>query len=230
MELTHGNKTVTGHNPLSLDNPGKPIRNAQYLEFFLRADQDHGPTTKPDPANAGQTITEDHPWTPIANENGECFSGVLHGDGHTISGLSSSLFNHLCGRVYNLGVTGSFTGAGVAETGEGYVENCWVKTTGTPTKKTTENDDTHYAVFGNPSREGSTDLVQVVNCYYPESNDYDVPASADHGMPTQKPDKAFYNGEVAYDLNGFYLNKRYYEPRIRQALQLLAGQCRRHAA
>ena len=210
MELTHG-KTVTGHSPLTLDNPGKPIRNAQYLEFFLRADQDHGPTTKPDPANAGQTITEDHPWTPIANENGECFSGVLHGDGHTISGLSSSLFNHLCGRVYNLGVTGSFTGAGVAETGEGYVENCWVKTTGTPTKKTTEETVTHYAVFGNPSREGSTDLVQVVNCYYPSSNDYDVPSSSDHGVPTQKPDKAFYNGEVAYDLNGFYLNKRYYD-------------------
>ena len=209
MELTHG-KTVTGHNPLSLDNPGKPIRNAQYLEFFLRADQDHGPTTKPDPANAGQTITEDHPWTPIANNDDECFSGVLHGDGHTISGLSSSLFNHLCGRVYNLGVTGSFTGAGVAETGEGYVENCWVKTTGTPTKKTTEETVTHYAVFGNPSREG-TDLVQVVNCYYPSSNDYDVPSSSDHGVPTQKPDKAFYNGEVAYDLNGFYLNKRFYD-------------------
>lgn len=208
MELTHGNE-VTGHNPLSLDNPGKPIRNAQYLEFFLRADQDHTPTTVPDPEHEGQTIPANL-WTPIANGENECFSGVLHGDGHTISGLSSSLFNHLCGRVYNLGVTGSFTGAGVAETGEGYVENCWVKTTGTPTKKTTEETVTHYAVFGNPSREG-TDLVQVVNCYYPSSNDYDVPSSSDHGVPTQKPDKAFYNGEVAYDLNGFYLNKRFYD-------------------
>ncbi|MBR2230411.1 MAG: hypothetical protein IJ886_09120 [Prevotella sp.] len=212
MDLTHGT-AVTGHSPLTLDNPGKPIRNAQYLEFFLRADQDHGPTTVPNPAHdtdpsQPETITVNHPWTPIANGDNECFSGVLHGDGHTISGLDHSLFNHLCGRVYNLGVKGSFTGAGVAETGEGYVENCWVMTTETPV-----TGAGHYAVFGNPSRQGESDLVQVVNSYYPESNAYTVPTgdAARHGVPTQKPDKAFYNGEVAYDLNGFYLNKRFYD-------------------
>ena len=34
--------------------------------------------------------------------------------------------------------------------------------------------------------------------------------SGDYGTPTRKPAAAFYNGEVAYDLNSFYLNKRYY--------------------
>ena len=186
---------LNGHVPLDLTHTTgltpKPMRGGEYLEFYLRSDQSH----------------EDTPWTPIANEDGECFSGILHGDGYTISGLSNSLFNHLCGSVYNLGVTGSFTGAGVAETGDGYVENCWVKTTGTPAKVAEEN---HFAVFGNPSRFGDN-LVQIVNCYYPESNDYQVPASDDHGLPRQMPDQSFYNGEVTYDLNAFYLNKRFYD-------------------
>ena len=190
-------------------------------------------------------------WTPIANNSGECFEGTIHGDGHTISGLTpagettGSLIGNLCKDVYNLGVTGSFTGAGVADTGDGYVENCWVKSSATV------NSDV-MAVFGNPSRSeyvavtsgtkltaGETyytsavgageftsdgteqsdgtnyyqkrSVIQVVNSYYPESNHYNVPESAIHGKPIQKPDKAFYNGEVAYDLNNFFLNKRYYD-------------------
>ena len=226
IDLTYGTE-VTGHTPLDLTNTNKPLRGGEYLEFFLRADQDH-------------TGSE---WTPIANGTNECFEGILHGDGHTITGLDHSLFQHLCGEVY----TGSFTGAGIAEDGSGYVENCWVNTTGTPLKTGTG----HYAVFANPTRPvysvvpaGTTltagetyytsndgagqftagenvvagedqyykknnSIIQVVNSYYPESNQYTVPASADHGVPTQKPDKSFYNGEVTYNLNGFYLYKRY---------------------
>ena len=172
------------------------------LELFMRTNIDH---------------TTDS-WTPIASGTDPCFEGVLHGDGYTISGLDHSLFDKLCGQVYNLGVTGSFTGAGVAEIGSGYVENCWVKTTApnpteTPDETMLQTGAGHYAVFGNPSRTGEGDLVQVVNCYYPESNAYTVPTGAalDHGKATVMPDKAFYNGEVAYDLNGFYLKKRYYD-------------------
>ena len=151
-------------------------------------------------------------WTSIADgtSNG-CFQGTLHGDGYTISGLDHSLFNQLCNDVYNLGVTGSFTGAGIAETGSGYIENCWISTTGTPVKKEGEDTKNHFAIFGNPARTDGQP-IQVVNSYYPESNDYDKPTTDDekaHGVPIQKPDKAFYNGEVAYDLNGFYLYKRY---------------------
>ena len=85
-----------------------------------------------------------------------------------------------------------------------------MKTTATPT--TGEN---HYAVFAHPSREvDPRGPVQVVNCYYPESNAYTVPSPDTHGKAKAMPDKAFYNGEVAYDLNGFYLYKRYSDQEV----------------
>lgn len=166
------------------------VKDCNNLDILLSKDIDH--------ASA---------WTSIGTAQ-DCFSGDVHGNGHTISGLDNSLFDHLCGDVYNLGVTGSFTGAGIAETGDGYIENSWVATTGTPAAGT-------MAVFGNPSRSNENDenLIQIVNCYYPETNTY-ATAAADtknHGVATQKPVSAFVNGEVAYDLNGYYLNKRYYD-------------------
>jgi len=148
------------------------------------------------------TVPENTDWTPIANNKGECFEGTLHGDGYYISGLNKSLFNHLCGSVYNLGVMGSFTGAGIADTGIGYVENCWISTSSTDAK-------TSKPVFGNPNRGSG---YQLVNCYYQEeadaTNKY-TNHSGTYGIPTRKNSQAFYNGEVAYDLNGFYLFKRY---------------------
>ena len=178
---------LDGHT--SLDSH---VRGCNDLEFILHSDIDHSAE-----------------WTSLGNT--VCFAGNFHGDGHTISGLNNSLFDNLCGNVYNLGVTGSFTGAGIAETGDGYVENCWIKTTGTPVSGTG-----HYAVFGNPSRSGESNLVQVVNSYYPASNNYTVPTgeALKHGKPIQMADKAFYNGEVAYDLNGFYLYKRYCDQKV----------------
>ena len=173
------------------------IRAGRNLEFFLNSDISPKKYTS---------------WTPIGNDNttgatGQCFEGNLHGDGYTISGLSNSLFGHLCGEVYNLGVTGSFTGAGIAETGDGYIENSWVKSSAAAVNNTVN------AVFGNPTRTESDNrgLVQVENCYYPKSNTYAVPSNSTHGVARQMPDNAFYNGEVAYNLNGFYLHKRYYQ-------------------
>ena len=133
-------------------------------------------------------------WTSIGND-AQCFEGNFHGDGYTISGLNKSLFGKLCGNVYNLGVTGSFTTAGVVDSGDGYVENCWINTTA-------ENVDNVKAVFGNPS---DPSRKQTVNCYYPVTKTY---AAGDaHPMSETQ----FYNGTVAYNLNGFYLNKRYYD-------------------
>ena len=141
---------------------------------------------------------------------GKCFDGVFHGDGHTISGLDHSLFNYLCGEVYNLGVTGSFTGAGIAENGGGYVESCWVKSTATslPTGGSKTN-----AVFGHPSDATG---YQVVNSYFWDGNkalyninNDETTSGGDRGKATSKPTKAFFNGELAYDLNNFYLHKRY---------------------
>ena len=172
-----------GHKPL-----GNTVVGGDNLEFILRTDLSHT-----------------DPWTPIASGESEpCFSGTFHGDGHTISGLDNSLFGKLCGSVYNLGVTGSFKGAGVADTGDGYVENCWINTTGTP-------DGSVYAVFGDPTAS-ATELSpiprQIVNSYYQDGKNYKTDTS-DRGVATAMSDKAFYSGEVAYDLNGFYLYKRY---------------------
>ena len=166
--------TFAGHKPLNTTADG--VRAGQHLEFILRTDIQHRGS-----------------WTSIGSTPATCFEGTLHGDGHSVSGLDHSLFNHLCGSVYNLGVMGSFTGAGVAETGDGYVESCWVTTSGTTASGV-------RAVFGNPTKSA---YEQTVNCYYPESNAYAA------GKATAKPERAFYNGEVAYDLNNFYLFKRY---------------------
>jgi hypothetical protein len=177
------------------------VKGGDKLEFFLRTDIDHSTKPNPDydPLDPDSPETIPDPWTSIGSVDDDlCFKGNLHGDGHTISGLDHSLFENLCGNVYNLGVTGSFTSAGVADSDTkklGYVESCWVKTTGTPSS-------TVKAVFGNPTDDSGRE--QTVNCYYPESN-----SSYLAGKAIQKRDTAFYNGEVAYDLNNFYLYKRY---------------------
>ena len=195
FDLSYGKSdAVTTYG--AFENPSN-ITGGNNLEFILRT-------------NLNRSDDPDTPdeWTSIANGTNECFEGTLHGDGYTISGLDNSLFGHLCGNVYNLGVTGSFTGAGIAETGSGYLENCWVKTSSTAEK-------TSKPVFGNPTGFAATNEprpLRIVNCYYDEEDDA-VKKYENHtgtyGIPTRKPDKSFNNGEVAYDLNGFYLYKRY---------------------
>ena len=200
------NAALEGHNRLDENQIGA----AKNLEFILR--DDLAPKAY---SVSGDSATG---WTPIGevtqDANGkftQCFEGVLHGDGHTISGLNNSLFKSLCGEVYNLGVTGTFTTAGIVDTGTGYLENCWINTTGKPAAGT-------KPLFDTPARDASIEggiyadkLVQVVNSYYPTENGYSFTADAAHGVATEKPLKAFFDGEVAYDLNGFYLNKRYYD-------------------
>ena len=167
---------LEGHSLLNT-NATNGVKAGHNLQFILRTDIDHSGSV----------------WTPIGNDAGTCFNGTFHGDGHTISGLDHSFLGSLCGSVYNLGVTGSFTGGGVADSGDGYVESCWVKTSGTPASGV-------KAVFGNPTASG---YEQVVNCYYPETNTYTS------GKATPMSEQQFYNGTVAYNLNNFYLYKRY---------------------
>ena len=140
-------------------------------------------------------------WSPIGNDT-KCFSGNFHGDGYTISGLNKSLFGSLCGNVYNLGVTGTFTSAGIVDTGDGYVENCWIN----PNDPDNPVDNVG-AVFGDPSRGSG---IQIVNCYYPSNKAYNTSNNV-RGLATPMPQSAFHNGTVAYNLNGFYLNKRYHD-------------------
>ena len=181
-DATDGATQLKQFYDLSKSTLDEHVQDCQNLEFFL-----HTNVTVPSGSPA---------WTPIGDE-GHCFAGNFHGDGYHIDGLDHSLFGHLCGNVYNLGVTGSFTSAGVADTGDGYVENCWINTTGTP-------DGSVKAVFGNPTAEGK----KIVNCYYPEGLNYST-SNDGHGLARKMPTAAFYNGTVAYDLNGFYLFKRY---------------------
>ena len=178
------------------------VKAGDNLEFFLRTDIKHPGTWTP----IGSSGSSDSPC-----ENS--FLGTLHGDGHTISGLApatgttGSLFGYLCGSVYNLGVTGSFTGSGVADAGAGYVESCWVKTSATSGFAAGTK-----AVFGG-SDSVDDDVYQTVNSYYYDGNKgaddtsttgYDPASEA-----TPMSEHAFYNGELAYNLNNFYLYKRY---------------------
>ena len=174
------------------------VKGGNKLEFFLRTDIAHPET-----------------WTPIGTDE-QCFEGTLHGDGHTISGLDHSLFNNLCGSVYNLGVTGTFNSAGVVDKGTGYVESAWVKTTNNTSLGTKP-----YAVFGDPS---DTNGYQVVNSYFWDDNKGLFTTSTEDGVTTSGGDRGtaramtaqeFYNGTVAYNLNNFYLYKRYSDQMVK---------------
>ena len=178
-DATNGATQLKQFFDLSKSTLDAHVQDCQNLEFFLHTNVNH----------TGE-------WTPIGDE-GHCFAGSFHGDGYHIDGLDHSLFGQLCGNVYNLGVTGSFTSAGIADTGYGYVENCWINTTGTPANGV-------RAVFGTPLASG----FKRVNCYYPNTLTYNT-TDDNHGMARPMPEAAFYNGTVAYDLNGFYLYKRY---------------------
>ena len=161
-------------------NNGRDITGAYGLDFILTDD-----------------VAPTRTWTPIGDSE-HCFSGEFHGNGHTISGMQTSLFGSLCGNVFNTGVMGSFTSGGIADSGDGHIENCWVWTTGTP-----ESDK--YAVFGNP-----TNLNHVVNCYYQQEIDQATKFKVDESEAiTPRPASDFVNGSVAYDLNSYYLEARY---------------------
>jgi len=174
------------------------IVNGRNIDFIVDRDFNYNGTKEvEDPSNPGSTTTQYFPWTPIG-EAGKCFEGTFHGDGHTIGGLDNSLFDYLCGDVYNLGVTGSFNTAGIANHADGNVVNTWIYTTST--------DDLTSV---NPIVGDGGGIV--VNSYY--YNDYNPAAVTGH--ETYKMDmKEFLNGTVAYNLNGHYLNKRYYDEKV----------------
>lgn len=125
----------------------------------------------------------------------KCFGGNLHGDGYTISGLNASLFNKICsGNVYNLGVTGEFPSgsSGITDHNNGRIENCWVYDTSASADNTTK-----------PIANNGNDGV-IVNSYY---NDDKFTTTSPPTEAIGKDPEAFYNGNVTYELNGFYLKE-----------------------
>ncbi len=138
-------------------------------------------------------------WTPLGSDT-QCFGAdsYFHGDGHSVTGLDAPLFYNICGSVFNLGVKGSFTGAGVATMGH-YAANCWVWN---------ENAAGHTGrpILGNEL--AAENASTVVNSYYYEEADATVKyTSSDNSV--RKNETAFNNGEVTYALNRYYLLKRY---------------------
>lgn len=164
-----GIKQITGRN-----NNGQ-IQYAKNLEFILQS-------------NVEPLYYKDKEWK-LGNSSSadNCFQGNLHGDGYTIGGLTHSLFNKLCGNVYNLGVTGSFTGAGISDNG-GAVYNSWVSTSAIPT--------TAPVIASGGS---------VINSYY---NSAQYAAGSYSNGATAASTREFADGTVAYKLNGYYQQKR----------------------
>ena len=161
-----------------VDGKSRNITGANGLEFFLQSE-----------------VNSQLPsWTPLG-DNTQCFAGIFHGNGNTIIGLNNSLFGKLCGRVYNLGVLGNFTTGGIANTGEGRIENAWVWTSSV--------SPSGQAVYANPDAG-----ARVINAYYPDVNSGFTGSTGDVEI-TQRPVEEFVNGSVAYDLNRYYLEARY---------------------
>ena len=171
---TYGGNT-SGQNTGT--NYGRDITGAKKLDFYLQSE-------------VSTTLGN---WTPIggSTETDPCFGGRFHGNGNTIKGLNNSLFGKLCGDVYNTGVMGSFASGGIADSGGGRIENCWVSSTAA----------TGTAVIGDPS--GTT----VINSYYPSEDHFTAHSAGVDIKPRSLND--FVNGSVAYDLNRYYLEARY---------------------
>lgn len=162
-----------------VDLKQRNITGANGLEFFLQSE-----------------VSSQLPsWTSIGDDT-QCFGGLFHGNGNTIKGLNNSLFGKLCGRVYNLGVMGNFTTGGIANTGEGRIENSWVWSSGTISGQ---------PVYANPTTPGA----KVINTYFPNVNNTTYTASTGDIEITPRTVEDFVNGSVAYDLNRYYLEARY---------------------
>jgi hypothetical protein len=89
---------------------------------------------------------------------------------------------------------GNFTTGGIANTGDGHIENSWVWTSATPSGQ---------AVYANPGTG-----ARVINSYYPDANSTFTGSTGTIEI-TQRPVEDFVNGSVAYDLNRYYLEARY---------------------
>lgn len=177
VQLNEFDYLIELYNNHLIDGVGKhngQIKYANNLEFILQSDVE-------------PLYYKDKEWKlGDLEDSNNCFQGNLHGDGYTIGGLTHSLFNKLCGHVYNLGVTGSFTGAGISDNG-GAVYNSWVSTSATPT--------TAPVIASGGS---------VVNSYY---NNTQYTGSYGNGA-TAASTREFADGTVAYKLNGYYQQKR----------------------
>lgn len=145
-------------------------KGGKLTDFILRSNQD-----------------AQNSWTPLGSDT-KCFEGTLHGDGYKIEALNNALFAHLCGKVYNLGLTGDAPEPMLSQSG-GAAEDCWSWSTGD-------------AGTGAPLIGGTAD--QLTNCYYRLGS---TTATATGATPQAA--ETFVTGKTAFNLNRYYLDERY---------------------
>ena len=159
-------------------------------------------------------ITADSSYTPIGNSS--AFAGSFDGEGHTISGLTNSLFGTNSGTITNytlssgtLCTTNNGTiskcisdGGMLCDTNASTIQNCYVKGSGSSkTVLCRVNSGTIVNCYS-ANKSGSADICNsgtgsIINCYYLSGSR----ASAKGTGSALKTLAPFASGEVAYLLN-----------------------------
>lgn len=131
------------------------IKGGANLEFILRSDI------------APKAYSN---WTSVGSQTTP-FAGTFHGNGYTISGLGdASLFGHLGGKVYNLGVNGGDVASIVAEGGR--IENAWVSTTGTSPITSGDNVvNYHFLTNNNAASFAKGEVAYLLNSFHINKTD-----------------------------------------------------------
>ena len=144
---------------LDADELDEQVKGCANLEFILRSDI--APKNKKDD------------WTSIGDDT-QCFAGTLHGNGYTISGLNNvSLFGHLGGKVYNLGVNGGNIASNL--TNDGRIENVWVSATDISPDISGDNVVNYYFLTnGNAASFEKGEVTHSLNSFYANRNTYNA--------------------------------------------------------
>lgn len=133
------------------------IKGCANLEFILRSDI------------APKTYRT---WTSVGSQTTP-FAGTFHGNGYTISVLNNaSLFGHLGGKVYNLGVNGGNIASTMANGGR--IENVWVSAT-TPIELSGANVvNYHFLTNENAASFAKGEVAYKLNSFYAPNVQYDA--------------------------------------------------------
>ncbi len=142
-----------GYNKVNYDGVERTIpQKGQYAQFFLQNDI---------------TVQQHTPLADKYYKSIEDFGGVFHGDGHSITGIDTNLFDNLTstGQVYNLGLeTGTI--AGEVETG-GAVRNSYEYG-----NLRAYNIDGTTTDYDNPEEFNNGTVAYNLNQYYLEARKY----------------------------------------------------------
>ena len=159
QETTETTTNDAGENvSVTIREVEERIKGGANLEFILRSDI------------APKAYSN---WTPVGSETVP-FAGTFHGNGYTISGLNgASLFGHLGGKVYNLGVNGGNVTSNL--TNDGRIENVWVSTTGTSPLTSGDNVvNYHFLTNENAASFAKGEVAYTLNSFYAPNVQYNA--------------------------------------------------------